>query len=245
MRTLLLALLLVLCPLPALAAGQIPVLLYHHINYDDSPYSVTPERLESDLQNLRAEGYQTVSLAAVEKFLAGEGGLPAKPILITFDDGYADNCWYAYPLLKKYGMTAVFFVVTGYLGGDGALTAADIRTMAADKMEFAVHTDSHPLLTEVDDKRLKAELEDSKKQLAAILGVNAGDVAAMAYPGGSADLRVCRATVAAGYRLAFGTAVGLIDRDSPPSRLPRIPIFAASRGASREIAGAAAVARAY
>jgi peptidoglycan/xylan/chitin deacetylase (PgdA/CDA1 family) len=245
MRTLILAMLLALYQLPALAAGQIPVLLYHHVDYDDSLYSVHPERLEADLVGLRAAGYRTVSLAAVASFLAGKGDLPEKPVLLTFDDGYADNCRYAYPLLKKYGMTAVFFVVTGYLGGGGTLTAAEIRTMAAGGMEFAVHTDSHPLLTDVGDEQLRTELTDSKKQLAVILGVDPGAMTAMAYPGGSADLRVRRAAVAAGFSLAFATTVGLIGRDSSPSFLPRIPIFAASRSALREIAAAAARTSAY
>lgn len=245
MRTLILALLLSLLPLPALAAGQIPVLLYHHVDYDDSLYSVSPERLESDLAGLRAEGYQTVSLEAVAGFLDGESNLPAKPVLITFDDGYADNYRYAYPLLKKYGLTAVFFVVTGYLGGGGTLSTAEIRTMAADKMEFAAHTESHPLLTDLDDDHLWAELVAGKQQLAAILGVRPAAVTALAYPGGSADLRVRRAAVAAGYTLAFATVPGLIGRDSSPSFLPRIPIFAGSRGVLREIARAAARAGAY
>lgn len=245
MRTLLFVLALALYSLPALAAEQIPVLLYHHVNYEDSPYSVTPERLERDLAGLKAAGYQTISLADLGQFLAGAGSLPEKPLLITFDDGYADTYKYAYPLLKKYGMTAVFFIVTGYVGSGSVLSAADIRAMQADKMEFAVHTESHPLLTDVDDARLASELAAGKSHLAAILGVAPQTVTVMAYPGGSADLRVRRATANAGFTLGFATTFGLVGRRSPADFLPRIPIFAVSRGAVREIARAAAVSRAY
>lgn len=226
MRTILLAFVLCLFCLPVLAAGQqIPILLYHHVNYEPSLYSVTPEHLEQDLRRLKANGYETIHLATLEKYLSGEDILPAKPVLLTFDDGYADNYQYAYPLLKKYGMTAVFFIVTGAVDIKGNMETTQIRAMLKDRMEFAAHTETHPLLTDVNDERLKAELTLSKAHLAAILGVDPKAVRTVAYPGGSADLRVRSAADAIGFSLGFSARVGLISRDSYWNFLPRIPIF--------------------
>ena len=46
-----------------------------------------------------------------------KGDLPARPAVITFDDGYADNRTVALPILQAHGLTATFFVATGFLDG--------------------------------------------------------------------------------------------------------------------------------
>ena len=77
--------------------------------------TVSPENFESQIAWLAADGWTSLTLAQYAGFLAGKP-VPRKSIVITFDDGYLDNWVHAHPVLQKYGMHAVVFVVTGWMG---------------------------------------------------------------------------------------------------------------------------------
>jgi len=77
--------------------------------------TVSPANFESQIAWLAADGWTSLSLDEYAGFLAGKP-VPRKSIVITFDDGYLDNWVYAYPILRKYGMRATVFVVTGWMG---------------------------------------------------------------------------------------------------------------------------------
>lgn len=93
---------------------RIPIVMYHHILEDSrllGDYVISPGQLESDLQYIRDQGYTAVLPREVAAWVRGEGDLPEKPIMITFDDGNKSAYVYAYPLLKKYGMKGVLSVI--------------------------------------------------------------------------------------------------------------------------------------
>lgn len=88
----------------------LPVIMYHSVLGDPlqaGPWTISPAQLEEDLHFLGENGYEAVSAGQLIRYVNGEGELPEKPVLITFDDGYYNNMIYALPLLKKYGMRAV------------------------------------------------------------------------------------------------------------------------------------------
>jgi peptidoglycan/xylan/chitin deacetylase (PgdA/CDA1 family) len=60
--------------------------------------------------------FNVLSLSTAAQQLR-EKRLPARPLVITFDDGYADNHDIALPILQRHGLTASFFVATGFLNG--------------------------------------------------------------------------------------------------------------------------------
>ena len=96
---------------------SLPVLMYHHILESSSrlgDYVISPQQFEADLQFLSVHGYQTVTVQDILHFVQTGGPLPEKPVLITFDDGYESTYAYAFPLLKKYGMTAVVSIIGSY-----------------------------------------------------------------------------------------------------------------------------------
>ena len=112
------AFVLVFCILPVAVAGAeesaipLPILMYHSVSKTKTGvYFISPEALESDLVELKRRGYTSVTLCEVKRFLKGEGPLPEKPVLLTFDDGHYDNLYYGLPLLKKHGFTAVLNVI--------------------------------------------------------------------------------------------------------------------------------------
>jgi len=83
------------------------VLLYH----PDEENFVSAFR--DHLVWLKEKGYQTISPEALVDYLEGkEISLPAKPILLTFDDGTIENYEIAYPMLKEFGYTGISFVLT-------------------------------------------------------------------------------------------------------------------------------------
>ena len=90
----------------------LPVLMYHEVRYTDpGKDSVLPEEMESDLCYLAQEGYTTVLMEDVIRFVYAGENLPEKPILLTFDDGYGSNYRYLYPLLQKYRAKAVISLI--------------------------------------------------------------------------------------------------------------------------------------
>ena len=96
---------------------KLPVLMYHHLLPKSSllgKYVITPDLFEQDLIYIKENGYETVTVRDLIQYVYNDGILPEKPIMITFDDGYRSVYEYAYPLLQKYGMRAMYNVVGDY-----------------------------------------------------------------------------------------------------------------------------------
>lgn len=100
-------------------ASSLPVLMYHHVSPSVGSLTTSPRRFASQLSWLARRGYTTVGAHEVAEFLAGRP-IPAKSIVLTFDDGYLDNWVYAHPALARYNMKALMFVVSGWLGAGSA-----------------------------------------------------------------------------------------------------------------------------
>ena len=90
------------------------ILMYHQLVLEGQPcntWAVTDVRFREDLEWLAGSGWTTV----LPSELAGEGPLPDKAVMITFDDGYCSNYWVAYPLLQEYQAKAVISVIAGLI----------------------------------------------------------------------------------------------------------------------------------
>ncbi len=97
------------------SAAELPVLMYHSVDYTGGMYTVTPEKLESDIKELQANGYTTVSFDEVINYVYGDGTLPEKSVVITFDDGYENNCTTLLPMAEKLGFKYEVFTVAGFI----------------------------------------------------------------------------------------------------------------------------------
>lgn len=98
---------------------RVLILAYHRIaelNSDPQLLSVRPDHFAEHLEYI-SEQYHPISLVELGKALAANH-VPHRSIVVTFDDGYADNLWNAIPLLKKYSVPATVFVTTGHIGQD-------------------------------------------------------------------------------------------------------------------------------
>jgi peptidoglycan/xylan/chitin deacetylase (PgdA/CDA1 family) len=209
------------------------VLLYHHVGPPrpgtDAELTIPPERFERQVRWLARRGYVGIRPSEWQAWRLGAGRLPDKPVLLTFDDAYADLAEFALPILERHGFGGAVFVVTGQVGGtnrwdeeQGAgthrlMTAEQIRQWSARGIEFGAHGRSHASLTELADSDLVSELSGSANDLADLTGKAR---VAFAYPYGSSDERVTERARQA-FDLAFTCDEGMNDLRSDPHALRR------------------------
>ena len=108
-------------PPQARTRAQVAILMYHSFTENEEErgdLSVLAADFEAQLQALREAGYTSVTYQQLIDFVAGEGGLPDKPVVLTIDDGYQDNLDLAAPLLEEYGFTANIAVIGVSIGKD-------------------------------------------------------------------------------------------------------------------------------
>ena len=213
---------------PSPASIVIPVMMYHHVR-EPGPglsdaaslrYAVSPVEFEKQLDYLNQNGYTTIDSRTLDHALRTGEQLPAKSVMLTFDDGWETQFTIVYPLLKARGMTGVFFVHTGAIGDEpgSAMSWSDVCRMEEDGMDIESHTLSHPSLPRLEPEALRRELVESRTILEAKLG---RPVMALAYPFGDFTDREIEATRHAGYRIAFSTEVGLVQRLDEPLEIHR------------------------
>ncbi len=194
---------------------RVPILMYHYISVpppDADIYrldlSVAPERFAEQLFWLRENGYTAITLDALYEALARGAPLPPQPVILTFDDGYADAYDHAFRLLQEFGMSGTFFVVTDWLDGarTGYLTWAQAREMAAEGMAIESHSRTHPDLTNgCDAECLAHQIAGSLEAIEAATGKRPRF---FCYPGGRYDDAVLDVLESAGVLAAVTTQAG-------------------------------------
>jgi peptidoglycan/xylan/chitin deacetylase (PgdA/CDA1 family) len=206
-------------------AGPVPILEYHVLGAApaDAPYPelyVTRPDFHRQMTWLDNHGYQAVTLEAVESAWYDGGTLPAKPVVISFDDGYRPQFTYALPELRRHGWPGVL-----NLKAEGSdLYTSNVEAMIAAGWELASHTINHQDLTTLDAAGLREELSDSRELLRRQYGVPVVD---FCYPAGRFDTAVIEAVKEAGYVTATTEISGYADRQSP-YELARFEILGSS-----------------
>lgn len=94
-------------------AGYVPILLYHGIGDHERSASLPLAQFESQMAALHEQGFTTLTIAELSRVARGESVLPAKPVVVTFDDARLDSFERADPVLARFGMKATMFVPTG------------------------------------------------------------------------------------------------------------------------------------
>ncbi len=199
----------------------VPILAYHKVESDNDLYSVSPTEFSRQMEFLVKSGYQSVSLAQLVDSFEGKYNLPAKPIVITFDDGYLDNYRNALPILQKYGMRATVFIITGQVGQTEYLNWDDIVRMQQQGTEIGSHTVHHTELGKAGLAAQVEEIQQSKNMLEQRLKV---PVHFLAYPYGSFTGNSEYLLRGAGYRGACTGLPGLNDQAGNYYHLRRINI---------------------
>ncbi len=193
---------------------KLPILMYHKVEEPPAQPGflrnyVRPEQFAAQLEALRAWGYTPLAL---EDWLAARSNpslLPVKPIVLTFDDGYASCFETAWPILRRYAARATIFLVADFVGKTNVwdasepqvplLGAEQIREMQAAGIRFGSHSSTHRSLTSLPESEAFAELTGSRNKLESLLGQ---PVLTFAYPYNNNNIRVRALARQAGYRAA-------------------------------------------
>lgn len=201
--------------------GPVPILMYHVIDdpAPDAPYPdlyLSADDFRAQIDWLAEEGYEAVTLRQVEAAWWQGGKLPAKPIVLSFDDGYVSHFEVAFPAMKEQGWPGLL----NLKAGETDIYKRQVREMLAAGWELGSHTITHPDLTTLDATALADELTRSRQILRRRFGV---PVNHLCYPAGRYNDAVAAAAEAAGYSTASTTDPGLAASDDP-FRLKRIRV---------------------
>ena len=193
--------------------GPVPILEYHVLGPAPAAAAypelyVSRPDFHRQMSWLAEQGYQAVTLEAVEDAWYQGGKLPAKPVVISFDDGYRPQFTYALPELRKHGWPGLL-----NLKAEGSdLYESNVRAMIAAGWELAAHTIHHSDLTTLEAAALKEEVAGSRAILRREYGV---PVKNFCYPAGRFDEAVIAAVEAAGYTGATTEIRGFASRGAP------------------------------
>lgn len=214
--------------LQAIVAGDhvVPILTYHYVldvpaNTRDVMLfnlSVSPALFAEQMALLHAEGATPISFGTLMDALAGRRALPAHPVVLTFDDGYVDFATAAAPVLMKYGFVATDYVVSGFIGHSGYMSANQVTQMDALGMVIGSHTVHHVDLARMPAGAAQAEIAGGKAALEALLHHQVVD---FAYPYGGFNATVEQLVRAAGFREAVSTVGGSLQRPGAAFELHR------------------------
>ncbi|MGH9535733.1 MAG: polysaccharide deacetylase family protein [Terriglobales bacterium] len=218
------------------AGAWVAIVTFHRIaSVPEDGLSFPPSRFRELCAYWRSE-YEVLPLAALFQALPPPR---ARRLIVTFDDGYADNAEVAAPILQRFGLPATFFLATAYMdAADGhgfpwdqgysppprVMSWRQAAELARAGFALGSHTCHHVRLAKCSPERVIVELQRSRQQIQTQLGQPAPD---FAYPyGGPADCGDAdRARVrAAGYRSCLGCHGGLAQAGGDPYRLRRIAV---------------------
>ena len=207
---------------------SVPILVYHYIRINPDPLdrlgwglSVSPAEFQQQMDWLRIAGGHPVTLAQVIAAMQGGPPLPPHPVVLTFDDGYADFATAAVPVLLREGFVATDFVVSGFLGRPGYMTAAQVLQVAALRMVIGAHTVHHVDLDAMPPQLATIEIDASKATLEQLLHRPVLD---FAYPYGDVDPSVAETVDAAGFRDAVTMNAGTMQCTAARFLLYRIRV---------------------
>lgn len=210
---------------------HVPILMYHSLDDSGAVVSTSPALFRRQMEQLAAWGF--VGIRLIDLLQAWDTGahLPQRPIVLTFDDGYANVLQHAAPVLSDLNFSATQFVISGRAGLSNDFPGQDprvprlplldwrqIQELARRGWEIGAHSVTHPRLTDLSPDEARREIVDSKSEIEQRLG---REVATFAYPYGLAG-SVARAIVRDHFRAACAVRPGLAAASDDRARLPRI-----------------------
>lgn len=218
---------------------NIPILMYHSISSYASPRFrpciVSPETFDEHLSYLKQCHYTSVTVTQfVQAMAKGGDGLPPRPVVLTFDDGYEDFYTNAFPALQRHGFTATLYVATAFVGGTSRwlqhmgegmrpmLTWAQLTEISASGIECGAHSHTHPPLDILPLSVARDEIVRSKELLEDHLGQQ---VSSFAYPFGYYSTHVRQIVQTVGYAAACAVKRMLSSLHDDSYALARLAIW--------------------
>jgi peptidoglycan/xylan/chitin deacetylase (PgdA/CDA1 family) len=212
------------------AALKPVILTYHSISDGHSPLEIPPAIFAQQMEWLQSNA-RVVPLRELVDALVNHTPLPARTVVLSFDDGFCDFHTAAAPVLLRLSLPATVFLPTMYVGGkndwpgqpgwvvpQALMSWTEIRELAEQGIEFGSHSVTHPDLTKLSAAKLEGELEKSKSEIESRTGKSA---AYFCYPYGLWNSRL-RDAAEVTYRGACTTGAGVVKANADPFALPRV-----------------------
>ena len=194
---------------------DVPIVYYHQV--------LNGALFERQIIGLLDAGYEPVPLARLVRALDGQAALPAKPLVLTFDDGWESQLRVAVPVLTRYRVPATFFVMPGFDEKEpGHLDFAGFEALAAAGMSVQSHTVNHadlPRLIASNVGAAQAETVESREVLTVLGGRDH-----FAYPYGALDAASEDLVRSTGYLAAVSTNIGRLHFPDELFHLKRIQL---------------------
>jgi peptidoglycan/xylan/chitin deacetylase (PgdA/CDA1 family) len=213
---------------PQTGPARVPILMYHHVANAPAgadairlDLSVTPAAFGEQLDYLAAHGYHTIGLADLVERLQKGLALPAKPVVLTFDDGYDDNYSQAFPALRQHGFTGTFFLITDAVGNQEYMTWNQAIEMSRQGMSIEPHGRTHADLAASSASDQLWQIAGSQKILEEKLGQ---PIRFYCYPSGRYNAQTITTLRAQGYLAAVTTDYGATHSGADLLELTRVRI---------------------
>ena len=217
---------------------KIPIFMYHSISIPAQtgfrPCTVSPEAFDAHLSCLEQYHYTPVTVTQFVKAMgAGGGELPLRPVILTFDDGYADFYTDAFPALQRRSFTATIYIATGFTGSTSRwlrypaerwrpmLTRTQLVEISAWGIECGAHTHTHPQLDMLPPLAAQDEIMRSKELLEEYLGQQ---VSSFAYPYGYYTARLRQIVRTCGFTSACAIRRAMSSLHDNPYTLARLAV---------------------
>jgi peptidoglycan/xylan/chitin deacetylase (PgdA/CDA1 family) len=209
--------------------ARVPVLMYHVINPPPpgAPFPglyVPSDEFAAQMQALKASGWHAVTMDQLEAYWTRGVPLgPGKPVVLTFDNGYASQYLNAMPVLKRLGWVGDENIqLSGLPPSQGGLTDAQVRGLLAAGWELDTQGISHADLIALDSSQLHYQVDTARQILRKRFGV---PVNWFCYPSGHYDATVVAAVKAAGFVGSTTVIPGWANGREDPYRLPRLRVL--------------------
>jgi peptidoglycan/xylan/chitin deacetylase (PgdA/CDA1 family) len=215
---------------------KVPILMYHSVSKDATPkyrpFVVSPETFANHMAYLRQHLYTPITITQFIRAVAqGGAALPERPIVLTFDDGFADFLAEALPILQQYNFTATLYIATGFIGSTSRwmqrereatrpmLTWDQVSEINANGIECGGHSHWHRQLDLLSLTEARDEIVRSKKLLEDHLGQ---EISTFAYPHGYHSTAIKRLVREAGYTSACAVVYAMSSTTADPFALARL-----------------------
>ncbi len=195
------------------------VLGYHRVHPDRNGMCVDPLVFEAQMEELAASvDSRPVMLLDDLLWAFDVGRVPKQSVVITFDDGWADNHEQALPILTSLGLQATVYISSGFIGKPGYLTSTQVLELQSAGIVIGGHTRSHLDLCRIEPSRVIDEVRGGRWDLEDLIQ---SPVNTFAYPFGSYNRAIVDAVKAAGFKSAVTTGHGWLDNPSQRLTVPR------------------------
>jgi peptidoglycan/xylan/chitin deacetylase (PgdA/CDA1 family) len=208
--------------------ATVPILMYHVINPPPAtaPYPglyVPASEFAAQMEALKAAGWHAVTMDQLEANWTRGVPLPTKPIVLSFDNGYASQYTNALPVLTRLGWVGVENIqLSGLPPSEGGLSDAQVRGLLSAGWELDTQGISHADLITLDSAGLHYQIDTARQTLQRRYGVA---VNWFCYPSGHYNAAVIAAVRAAGFVGSTTVVPGWASRAEDPYRLPRLRVL--------------------